>query len=76
MYRLIKTPKPLSRFFNNLCLSQVKEQLPENLICYTPNPTSFVYDGHLFFLAHNRSFIMDESLAMYGIHLNFSHTLN
>ena len=27
MYRLINSPKPVSRFFNNLCLSQVKEQM-------------------------------------------------
>lgn len=76
MYNLTKSPKALFRIFTSLCLSQVKEQLTENLVYSTSNPTSFMCDGQLFSYVPNRSLIVDESLSEYGIELNFNHSYN
>ena len=76
MYRRIKSNDSIVQIFTSLCLSQVKEQLTENLVQYSPNPASFICDGQLFSFVHNRSLILDESLAQYGINLNFRANFN
>ena len=76
MYKLAKTSGSFIQIFTRLCLSQVKEQLTENLVQYSPNPASFICDGQLFSFVHNRSLILDESLAQYGINLNFRANFN
>ena len=76
MYRLTKSNVAIIRIFTSLCLSQVKEQLPENLIYFTSNPASFICDGELFSFIPNRSLVLDESLTEYGINLNFRESFN
>ena len=76
MSKFIKSPDAIIQIFNSLCLSHVKEQLTENLSCIGNNPTSFICNGELFTFAHNKSFILDESLNEYGIDINFSDLLN
>lgn len=76
MYNLTKSPKALLNIFTTLCLSQVKEQLNENLVFGVSNPPSFVYNGQLFSYIHNRSVILDESLSEYGIDLAVCHKWN
>ena len=76
MYNLKKSPNSLLYFFTTLCLSQVKEQLNENVVYCTANPTSFMCNGQLFSYVHNRSLILDESLSEYGIELNYCYRNN
>ena len=76
MYKLANSPNSIVQIFTSLCLSQVKEQLTDNLILYRTQPTSFICDGDLFTFIHNRSIILDESLAEYGVNLNFRHIFN
>lgn len=76
MYSLTGSPGAFIQIFTSLCLSQVKEQLTENLHLYNYNPTSFTCNGQLFSCIANRSAIIDESLTEYGINLNFRHHLN
>ena len=72
MYRFTKSPDSIVQIFTSLCLSQVKEQLPENLIYVGTNPASFICNGHLYSFVHNRSLILDESPdEFFGINLNF-----
>lgn len=53
-------PEWAIKLFTNLCFSQVKEQLPENLMRFYSNPPSFIYNGQLFAFTPNESFITDE----------------
>lgn len=76
MYRLAKSSDSIIQIFTSLCLSQVKEQLTENLIYSGINPPSFICEGHLYSFIHNKSLILDESLAEYGIDLNFHDRFN
>lgn len=76
MSKLTQSPASLIKIFTNLCLSQVIEQLNENVSHFVANPESFVMDGELFIIAPNKTFILDDSLTEYGIQLNFSRTLN
>lgn len=76
MSKLTHSPTAIIKIFTDLCLNQVKEQLTENLTYFIRNPESFIHNGDLFTFVNNRSFILDESLAEYGIKLNFSRTLN
>lgn len=62
--------------FKDLCLSQVKEQLTENLIYFNPNPTSFICNGHLFAITSNKAFITDKMHPGYGLKLKFNYTFN
>ena len=54
------------RIFTDLCLSQVKEQLTENLTYFNANPPSFILDGNLFAYTINQSFLNPESLNNFG----------
>ena len=76
MQKLMHSPKAIVRMFNNLCLSHVKDQLVENLHHYSENPNSFVFNDELFVYCHNRSFIIDESLNEYGLHMERCKILN
>lgn len=76
MYKLAQSSDSIIQIFTNLCLSQVKEQLTENLIYCSANPTSFICNGQLFSYIHNRSIIPDDSLIQYGVDVNYSHTFN
>ena len=67
MFMLAKSTESFVQIFINLCLSQVKEQLTENLIYSIFNPQSFICDGHLYSIVHNRSVILDESLPEYDV---------
>jgi hypothetical protein len=71
MYRLAKSPDSIIQIFTSLCLSQVKEQLPENLMYFGINPVSFIYDSDLYSFIHNKSIILDESVYEYAVNLNF-----
>lgn len=77
MYRLAKSSDSIIQIFTSLCLSHVKEQLPENLIYFGINPASFICNGHLYSFIHNRSLVLDEFLYAYeykyAINLNFSN---
>ena len=57
MYKLAKSPGAIIHIFTRLCLSQVKEQLPENLIYFVSNPISFICKGHLYSFLDNLSFL-------------------
>jgi hypothetical protein len=70
MYRLTKSPDSIVQIFTSLCLSQVIEQLPENLIYTGTNPASFICNGQLFSVIHNRSLILDESLDEFELDFN------
>jgi len=62
--------------FTNLCLSQVKEQLTENLLYFNPNPPSFIYNGHLFTFSPNQTFISSEPFPGCELNLKFNHCHN
>ena len=70
MFLLAKSPDSLIRIFTRLCLSQVKEQLTENLIYTVLNPESFICNGHLYCFIHNKSVILDETLPGYEISMD------
>ena len=76
MRKLTHSPNAIIQIFNSLCLSQVKEQLIDNLACSTSNPESFVLNGNLFAFNHNKSFIVDESLGDYGCGIDVCKGLN
>ncbi|MEO6547501.1 MAG: hypothetical protein ABIN94_05855 [Ferruginibacter sp.] len=76
MHRLRKAPESLIQIFNKLCLSQVKEQLTENLVYTLANPQSFTLYGHLYTYIPYSSVILDESLVLYGVDINLQATSN
>jgi hypothetical protein len=76
MFRLRKFPKTAIEICTTLCLSQVKEQLVENLIYFNGNPQSFIYNGQLFAFTNNRSFFADDSLSGNFSSLKFTHSFN
>lgn len=76
MRKLTHSPNAIIQIFTSLCLSQVKEQLIDNLACRTSNPESFVLNGNLFVFNHNKSFIVDESLGDYGCDIDVCKDLN
>ncbi len=76
MLPFTRLPNAVFEIFTTLCLSQVKEQLPENLLFINPNPPSFIYNGQLFAFSHNQSFIEDEIEAGYGLKLKYNHAYN
>lgn len=70
MYRLAKSPDSIIQIFTSLCLSQVKEQLPENLIYFTTNPVSFICNSHLYCFISNLCLILDEGLDENALNLD------
>ena len=76
MFSFKKFPQAAMNMFTSLCLSQVKEQLPENLIYFNGNPKSFVHNGHLFVFDDNRAFYADESFDNRFSNLKFTHSYN
>ncbi len=76
MRKFTHSPNAIIQMFTSLCLSQVKEQLIDNLSCSTSNPESFVLNGNLFIFAHNKSFIIDESLENYGCGIVICNAVN
>ncbi|MDO9375968.1 MAG: hypothetical protein V4725_11565 [Bacteroidota bacterium] len=69
-------PTSVFGIFTSLCLSQVKEQLTENIHYYTPNPPSFICDGHLFVVAPAETFIKDEIEESYGLKIKYNLAWN
>ncbi len=49
------------------------EQMIES---FQENQTSFNFQGNRFHILPNRSFVVDESLAQYGINVNYKDKLN
>jgi len=76
MFRLTRFPKTAIEICTSLCLSQVKEQLIENLIYFNNNPQSFIYNGELFAFTNNRSFFVDDSVQGSCLSLKFTHSFN
>ena len=79
MYKLAKSPEAIIHIFTRLCLSQVKEQLPENLIYFGSNPISFICKGHLYSFLDNLSLILEEPIYEDAINLEslvFADLLN
>ena len=76
MRKFAHSPSAIIQMFTSLCLSQVKEQLFDNLAYNSANPESFVLDGNLFVFTHNKSFILDESLKDYGCGIEICNGLN
>jgi hypothetical protein len=75
MSHFIKFPHWVITIFSLLCLVQVRtwfEELVENVRLAQ---NSFNWRGERFSILPNRSFIVDESLAIYGIKVG-QHTLN
>lgn len=69
MYKLANSPDAIIHIFTRLCLSQVKEQLPENLMYFGSNPISFICKGHLYCFLDNLSLILEESIYEDAINL-------
>ena len=76
MLKFTRLPHAVLGMFKSLCLSQVKEQLIENLQYYNPNPPSFICDGHLFVVSPNESFIKDEIEESYGLKIKYNLVCN
>lgn len=67
MFHFSKKPLSLVDIYSTLCLSQVKDQLLENLVYITPNPPSFVYNGHLFVYTTNKAIMESEPHPEMGL---------
>ena len=76
MFLLTTFPKKAIQICESLCLSQVKEQLIENLIYFNNNPQSFIYNGQLFAFTNNRSFFSDDAFTGNFASLKFTHSFN
>ena len=76
MIRLTKFPKAAIGLFNNLCLSQVKDQLFENLLYCNSNPPGFVFEGQLFAFADNCFILSENPVAASGSNLMFAYSDN
>ena len=76
MLKFTRLPNAVFEMFKSLCLSQVKEQLTENLQFFNPNPPSFICDGHLFVVCPNESFIKDEIQESYGLKIKYNLAWN
>jgi len=75
MNQFIKFPHWVITIFSLLCLVQVMNWLDEIVDSFEASQRVFTWRGHRFSILPNRSFIMDESLKMYGINAN-QHTFN
>ena len=69
MLSITRFQKILTGLFNNLCLSQVKEQLSENLLYDNASPESFVCKGELFLFTDHR-LIIENGSDRFGSFLN------
>lgn len=76
MYMLAKSNDSIIQIFTKLCLSQVKEQLTENLIYTVLNPESFTSNGQLYSFTDNESVIFDETLQEFSIDLTLVDRFN
>lgn len=76
MYSFIKSSDAIFQIFTSLCLSQVKQQLTENLTSCSADPANFTCNGRHFSFIPNKSLILDESLTEYGINLSFRDRFN
>ncbi|MCW3092782.1 MAG: hypothetical protein JWP81_3851 [Ferruginibacter sp.] len=70
MQHFIKCPDWVFRMFADLCFSQIKEQLQENVIYQHSNPESFAFENQLFVFIHNRSVILERAIAENDMGLN------
>ena len=73
---LAKSPRAIVQIFTCLCLSQVKEQLIENLVYTGRNPVSFILNNELYTFIQNDSLILDVSFAEFETDLNFHNRYN
>lgn len=76
MFRFSNYPNTVVGMFTTLCLSQVKEQLPENLVYLNGNPPSFMMNGHLFAFTDNQTFISSDPHPGCGFNLHFNYSYN
>lgn len=75
MNQLIKFPNWVIKIFSLLCLVQVMNWLDEFVEALEESQRAFTWQGVRFSILPNRSFIIDESLRMYGIRVN-QHSFN
>jgi hypothetical protein len=76
MYRFSEFPAWIIIIFSLFCLSQVRSWFEEIVESFKEDETGFMYRGRRFAILPNRSFIIDESLHVYGINLKCKHQLN
>lgn len=76
MFKLTIYPGAAISLFTSLCLSQVKEQLPENLVYFNTNPESFIWNGELYVHTHNQTIIDLDLQPGHGLHLKFNIAYN
>lgn len=76
MYRFTQFPQWILVVFSLLCLVQVRTWFEEIIETFNTDQNSFILKGQRFSLLPNRSFIVDESLRIYGVNLNYNYKLN
>lgn len=76
MYRFTSFPHWVIAIFSFFCLVQVRSWFEEIIESFNVARNNFVFMGQRFFVLPNRSFIIDESLNVYGLHVNDRHKLN
>jgi hypothetical protein len=74
MNQIIKFPQWVVTIFSLLCLVQVQHWF-EELVTFSNPDKTFFWRGQRFTVLPNRSFIMDDSLKIYGIAIA-NNTLN
>jgi hypothetical protein len=75
MNHFIKFPHWVITIFSLLCLVQVRTWFEELVENFQQAKNNFNWLGQRFSILPNRSFIVDESLSIYGIKVS-QHTLN
>jgi len=74
MYRFTKFPQWIIHVFSLFCLFQVRTWFEEIIESLEARKNSFIFQGQRYAVLPNRSFIVDQSLNIYG--LNYDHKLN
>ena len=70
MNQPVKFPHWAVTIFSLLCLVQVKHWFEKMVELFHTQQKTFCWRGQRFSVLPNRSFIMDESLKVYGIVVN------
>lgn len=76
MNQFVKISQWIIAIFSFLCLTQVRNWFEKIIESIVADCSSFVLNGKRFSILPNQSFIIDETLRLYGLNFNANYKLN
>ncbi len=63
-------------FLSMLCLKQIEKNIVKNMTTSNANSKIFFYNGDIFLIKSNISFVINKALKQYGYNLEFARHFN